>query len=326
MASGRSNRELPPTARRLNDVRRLGRQAGLPLGGCARKSGQPQGPRYPRQAPAAGARRRSLGACRQFRRDREAAQYIAGQVRGRQQTDGDRVLQTDAIANLELQQQPGNMELDRALGDVQQHTDFLVGQILQQAVQDFPLPGTQMDVRSSRRAAGGEQLLSAPAHRVEQLSSGHDQHSVVVRRLRVDQTMHGQQAGGFLDRQLTAGGGCNLEADSTRGAFAKYERAWADGTRITGKALDTCILLAPVQKNLAWFASEPDNGALWVTPDRGRFKQSRPTGNKYARFSRKKKCPWSAIPQWCFHLEIAVPAWLTARRAITMPMHDLSGA
>jgi hypothetical protein len=63
--------------------------------------------------------------------------------------------------------------------------------------------------------------------------------------------MHGQQAGGFLDRQRTVRGGCYLEADQAGGTFAKHKRAGPNDIRLSRMALDICIAFVPVQKNLA---------------------------------------------------------------------------
>jgi len=103
------------------------------------------------------------------------------------------------------------MELDSALRHVEFAGDFLVGKILEHAVQHFPLAAADLYFRSDG-ASGSEKLFGPLGYRVQEGFSCDDHDLEILGRLATHQAMHRQQAGNLLDRDPAIG--IRLHAES----------------------------------------------------------------------------------------------------------------
>jgi len=107
-----------------------------------------------------------------------------------------------------------------AFRDAETRSDFLVGQIFEDAFEDFLLAAAQGN-RAGNGAAGFEKLPRFHGDALEQAAAGAHHHLIIVRRLAAHQTVHGEKAGCFFQRKGSIGARSNLKAGRTCFFFAE---------------------------------------------------------------------------------------------------------
>lgn len=127
----------------------------------------------------------------------------------------------ETSTDFELGEQGRDVKLNGALGKIQFVGNFLVGQAAEDTVQDFLFAA-----REANGALGAmarfEKFLGFFRQATQAIGGSRNHNEIVARVLSTNHAVHGEQAGGMVNREFSGGSGLDVEMGRA-GAFLVKE-------------------------------------------------------------------------------------------------------